>query len=273
MAMSELSLHLHDDDLATLVKILMPGHRNPERMIRVLRDDRDILEGMIRDDKVFRYLLDEREPIIRVSPHLFFTVLLHRVKNDLETRAFTVESENRQQMVVFDSDKVYELLDQEKVVRYLIDMLTSFIRINSFTIPIRVKKGIWRKLKVSDFDIDSLMQYSQILDQEHRLGPYKRIADICLFITGVFPESVGGTSLTFFGARSPLGITSGWDRAGYERHGRFFYSEASRLRAAHILELDPVLSTLSEHFSLAAKPLSIMSSRYLGLFKDRFFLQ
>jgi hypothetical protein len=176
-------------------------------------------------------------------------------------------------MIVFDSSKVHELLDMEQVVSYLVDMLASFIRINSFTIPVRIRKGTWRKLRVSDFDIDSLIRYSQIIDQEQRFGPYKRIADICLFITGIFPESVKSRTLGMVSEQRALSIASGWDREGYEQHGRYFYGEASRLRAAQELELNPVLSTLAEHFSLAAKPLSIMSSRYLGLFRDSIFLQ
>jgi hypothetical protein len=152
-------------------------------------------------------------------------------------------------------------------------MLASFVRINSFTIPVRVQKGLWRKLQFSDFDIDSLIRYSQMIDEEHRFGPYKRIADICLFIAGVFPDHMGNPYLNLFGGGRRFGIAAGWDRESYEEHGSHFYREAAHLRAAQMLELSGVLLLLADKFSLAAKPLSFMSSHYLGLFKNRLFLQ
>ena len=69
---------------------------------------------------------------------------------------------------------------------YLAEMLVSFVKINSFTIPIRVRKGVWRKFRFSDFDINSLIKYSQMIEQDQRYHPYKRIADICLFTIGIF---------------------------------------------------------------------------------------
>jgi len=271
--MNEISVLLRDSDLTTMIGVLMPGHPDKRRMVRVLREDHDILEGMLRDEKIFTYLLDNPDSIIKVSPHLFFIVLLYRVRDELRSRSYTVESQNRQRMIVFDSGKVNELLDQKPVLCYLVDMLASFVRINSFTIPIRIRKGLWRKLRFSDFDIDSLIRYSQIIDETHRFVPYRRIADICLFITGVFPDSIGNPYLELFTGHRPLGIASGWNRDGYEQHGRFFYREASRFKAAQMLELYQVLTSLADNFALAAKPLSFMSSRYLGLFKDRIFLQ
>ncbi len=271
--MNEVSTLLRDGDLSMILKILMPGHRNKQRMMRIMRQDSDILDGMLRDERLFKSLLDNPESIIRVSPYLFFTVILYRVRNKLKNQSYTVEWQQKKQTIVFDSERVNDFLGKGRVLSYLIEMLVSFVRINSFIIPIRVRKGHWQKLRFSDFDIDSLIRYSQMIDEEHRFGPYKRIADICLFITGIFPDAVGNLYLDLFGGRRRLDFTAEWNREIFEEHGKHFYGEAARHRAAHILDLHPVLSELAENFHLATKPLSFMSSHYLGLFKDRLFLQ
>jgi len=56
-------------------------------------------------------------------------------------------------------------------------------------------------------------------------------------------------------------------------HGKYFYRDAARQRVAQILELNNVLIQLSEYFLLAAKPLTLMTSRYLGFLKEKLFLQ
>jgi hypothetical protein len=271
--MNNVSVLLRDTDLATIVKVLMPGHGDRTHMVRLLREDGEILESMLKDEKLFKFLLDSPEPIIRVSPHLFFAVLLFRVREDLAGKSYTVESLNRQRMIVFDSGKVSELLQEMAIMSYLIDMLSSFVRINSFTIPVRVRRGQWRKLRFSDFDIDSLIRYSKLIDEEHRFGPFKRIADICLFITGVFSDRSENPYFELFGARREMRSEGEWNRDAFEKRGKHFYREASRLKAARMLDFNWVMASLADNFSLAAKPLSLMSSSYLNLFKNSLFMQ
>ena len=186
--MNELSGPLSDRDLQLLVQVLMPENKDRERMIGILRSDEDILEGMLKDDKLFKYIMDDPESLIRISPNLLFTVLLNRVKFNLENQSYTVERQDRHQVFIFDSKEVVDLLHDKRILRYLADMLVSFVRINSFSVYIRVKKGVWRKIRFSDFDIDSLIRYSQMIEEDQRFPSYKRIADICLFITGIFPD-------------------------------------------------------------------------------------
>jgi hypothetical protein len=268
--MNDTSLLFSERDLLFLIKTLIPNCSDCTRMMRVLRDDEEILEGMLSDEKLFKILIENPDSIIRVSPHLFFTVLLNRVKNDLKSKSFTVERQARLQMIVFDSDEVYDLVNEIKMRNYLADMLTSFVKINSFTIPIRVRKGVWRKFRFSDFDINSLIKYSQMIDEEQRYHPYKRIADICLFTIGIFPDFLhlnrAGLSEQFRGLTQK-------SREDFTNYGRYFYKAAARHKVAQLQEIDQLLMTLSENFMLAAKPLNYMVSQYLGNLKDELFLQ
>ena len=172
-------------------------------------------------------------------------------------------------MVVFDSGEVAEFIRSNRIRYYLADMLASFVRINSFTIPIRVRKNTWRKIRFSDFDIDSLIRYSQIVDKAQRYHSYKRIADICLFRLGVFPDHIDAQEVRPLRPDAMKTLS----REGLARHGRYFYKIAAEQETAQLQEIDDILRQLSEKFGLASKPLSFIASRYLGFIKDKLFLQ
>ncbi len=262
-----------ENDLKLLVKFLIPGCKDNEKMVKTIRDDEDILKGMISDDKLFSCLMDDPESIIRISPQLFFTVLIYRVFNDLTKCTYTVELQNRHKIFVFDTKEVVNLLNDKKVTAYLAGMLTSFVRINSITIPVRVKRGVWRKVKFSDFNIDSLLKYSQIIDETQRFGAYKRIADICLFIMGIFPEYLSSQNRSYNDKNQLFGSIVKKNRESCSERGSYFYRIAAQQKAAELYELNQVLMQLSEKFILATKPLSYLSTHYLGFFKEKLFLQ
>ena len=267
--MNELSGLFNDRDLQLMVQVLMPENTDRERMIRTLKSDEDILEGMLKDEKLFKYIMDDPESLIKISPNLLFIVLLNRVKHNLENQSYTVERQERHQIIIFDSKEIVDRLQDKRILRYLADMLVSFVRINSYSVHVRVKKGIWRKFRFSDFDIDSLIRYSQMIEEEQRFQSYKRIADICLFVTGIFPDYIN----TFRKQSVPrLGMAAQKRREDFAEHGKYFYKAASRHRIAQILELNEVLLQLSENFTLATKPLTLMTSRYLGFIKEKLFL-
>ena len=275
--MKKTSWLLTDSDLLFLIRSLMPGYTQLQRMVRILKEDEDILEAMLADEKLFHILKHDPRSLLQVSPHLFFTVLLNRVQEELKTRSYTVETSFGSHALVFDSAAVAAFLEDRSIRNYLADMLVSFVRINSYTIPIRVRKGIWRKYRFSDYDIDSLMRHSEVLSREQRFPSYKRIADICLFTRGIFHEHAQQESL-------PPSV-AGKGKQELENYGRYFYRAAAeyaelvehhslsmeqQLRLQEIIE---VLIQLSEHFVMAVKPLTFMADHFLEPFKDELFLQ
>jgi hypothetical protein len=156
-------------------------------------------------------------------------------------------------------------------------MLVSFVRINSYTIPIRVRRGIWRKYRFSDYDIESLMRYSEALSQEQRFPSYKRIADICLFTRGIFHDHA-----ELMRVRTQV---AGKGKQELENYGRYFYKAAAEYAAMmeqrsltveeqmRLREIIEVLLKLSEQFATAVKPLTFMANHYLEPFKDELFLR
>jgi hypothetical protein len=276
-SMKQTSWLLNDNDLLFLIRSLMPGYTQRQRMMQILREDEDILEAMLADEKLFHILKHDPQTLLQVSPHLFFTVLLNRVREELKMRSYTVEDECGSHALVFDSAVVVGFLEDRGIRNYLADMLVSFVRINSYTVPIRVRKGIWRKYRFSDYDIESLMRYSEVLSREQRFPSYKRIADICLFTRGIFHNPTQLRRL------SPS--MAGKGKEELENYGRYFYRAAAEyaelmehesLNAGEHLRLQEIIEVLlqlSEHFVMAVKPLTFMANHYLEPFKEQLFLE
>ena len=260
-------------DLRFLVETLMPGYRNQEEAVSLLATEDEMIGRMLDEDRLFERVTGEDEILVRISPWLFFTVLLRRARRDLEREAFTVEQRARQKVVLFDADQVTDLLASEEVLDYLASMLASFTRVHSVTVRYRVRQGIWRRYRTSELDVDGMVRVTGRMDEPLRYGAYKRIGDVCLFLSGMFPEHIENQHRYAFsgqvrpGARGRMVVT----REDYERHGAAFYRMAAEHEAAGTEGLEEVLETLSEHFILAEKPLHFLANRYLQLTKGRLF--
>ncbi len=260
-------------DLRFMVDTLMPESRDKERIVDLVREDRRFVEAMLDDDRLFERLMGGEEILLQVSPWLLFTVLLGRARRDLEADTFTTERRRLQKVFIFDAEDVAELLEQDALRAYLASMLASFTRIDSRTVVIRVRKGIWRRYRTSELNVESLMRYAQVVDEESRFEPYKRIGDVCLFLSGVFPSAieteyrypVSGEIRPRARARTVV------SREDYEAHGQAFYRLAAQHEAAEVQGLEQVLEGLSENFILAEKALTFVADRYLGLIKHQLF--
>jgi hypothetical protein len=260
-------------DLLFLIETLMPGAADHEDTAAHIREDVELITAMLDDERLFQRLMVDEEALVHVSPWLFFTVLLRRARRDLEKEAFTLERRARQKVVLFDTDQVIQLLEQEPVQDYLATMLASFTRVNNVTVPVRVRKGIWRRYRTSDLDVEGLIRYCQSLDETFHFEPYKRIGDVCLFLSGIFPEHLDAQYRYPLSGKLRPGIRSRIirSREDYESHGRAFYRLAAEHERAKFEGVDAVLTTLSENFILAEKPLAFLAGRYLGFARRRLF--
>jgi hypothetical protein len=265
--------HFDDHDLEFLVDLLMPHAAEKSRLIRCLREDEEILDGMLGDPKVFEYLQAQPGAISNVSPLLLFSVFLQRVRQDLETRTYTYEKEDHRMLVIFDTADILELLRDRSIRFYLARMLASFVRINSYSYSVRVRKGVWRRYRFSDFDLESLLQLSERVEENRRFAVYRRIADVCLFSTGVFSDYVRARYDPPGTKFQRLAGTFGTSFQRIEDYGRHFYRKAGEHEVAREGEMDQVLFELSEKFGLASKPLSFMADHYLGAMRTKVFLQ
>ena len=264
---------LSERDLEFLTETISPEVKDQYRLKMVIREDEDFRSKFIGDERVFRRVMDDDEIFLKISAGLFFEILLRKAAKDLERAGYTVEKTSTMRIPVFDTKDVVELLTKESLLSYLADMLSSFTRIESYAISFKARKGFWYKIRFNDLDIQSLISFCDVVEDEYRLGFYKRIADICLFIMGLFPDYVEREHrYPFSGHLRPQ--APGKLRISpeeYEEEGRKFYSLAAEHPSAKEMDLSAVFWALHEKFQAAKKPLNFIAEHYLHYKKHMVF--
>ena len=271
-------LDFTDGDLDFLVSIVLPGLSNALSVREAIRNDPAYRKAIVSDERVFSQVINDKESFLKISPSLYFEVLLRRAQKDLISSSYTIEREGRGNIPVFDTGKVAGFLDTPNMLEYLANMLASFTRIRSFVVPVRVRKGIRRRVRYNDMDVDSLIDFAARVDESERFSYYKRIGDVCLFLTGLFRDStysqkshVGSNFQSGTYPRTTFVRKRRRSVEEYESEGRRFYRLAEEHPTASVLELTDVFSVLRDEFSAARKPLAFLSARYLHSRPNKLF--
>ena len=259
------SAGLSESDLDFVVREAAPDTADAEQLKGLIRQDETFRRALVGDERVFARVMTDEEIFVRISPALYFEVLLRRALVELEQAVYTLEYDRAGPIPVFDTSAVVDLLARRGVVGYLADMLSSFTRVRVSVTAVRVRRGIWRRVRTSDMDIDSLVRLCSAAEPEQRFAFYKRIADVCLFVSGLFPHSARGNQRSFTpGTLSPTpSARARRSLEEYVQEGRRFYELAAEHPAARALELTGVLGLLGENFTTATKPLRFIASHYL----------
>lgn len=255
-------MRLTESDLKFVVETVATRRRDHDHIVNLIRDKDDLLEPMLEDPKLVERLINELEVLVRVSPYLMFSVLLRRVRRDLEGQSFVLARDGRGKRIpVFEAAQAGELLGDPPMREYLAEMLCSFVRTNIAVLYRQEDRG-WRKCKFSDMDMDDMIALCQLVESQLKPRLYKRIADIALFLTGIYPDHA-----SFF-VRRPR--SQDWRIVpDYEREGRRFYTLAAR-------ETGPpgpasVFENLAEKFTLAREALNTLSDFYLKPLRAKYF--
>ncbi len=266
-------LRLTEADLDFLVAAGAPEVQDKARLRQIISSDQDLQDAFIEDEKTVRKVMADDEVVLKLSPRLYFEILLRKTRKEMEEASYTLERDGTHKVAVFDTGEVIDLLSRQSVLGYLAHMLSTFIKIEGYTISYQVGPGLWRQIRFSDLDIDNLIRFSELVDEDYKLGFFKRIADLCLFLAGVFPEYVqsayrypgsGELRPQFFGrGRRSL--------EDYEEDGRKFYQMAAELPAAHHIELSEIFHLLYGNFRAAQKPLNFMAEHYLHFHRSNLF--
>ncbi len=264
---------LSDQDLDFLIETAYPGVVDKPKLKQILREDEGFLETFITDERVFRRLMDDEEVFLKISPRFFFEILLRRAATDLKESSYTFEKTGTQKIPVFDTREIVGLLTTEPVLLYLADMLASFTRIESYTFSVKIGKGLKEKIRFNDLDLFSLKSFCEAVEEEFRFAFYRRIADICLFILGIFPDYANQDYRYPFShqVRPQTGGKARMSPEEYEKEGRKFYQLAAEHPAAQELHLAGVFRALHENFEKAKKPLNFITDHYLQMKRQKLF--
>lgn len=252
-------------DFRFLADLLCENEDQKLRFLTLVQKDPESLDYLLNQDRVFKQILEKEDLFVRVSPYLYFELLLRRAILDIQREAYTLETIGYKTRVpVFDQKKVLEVFSRETLRDYLVEMLASFVRINNFTVYVRKGKGVYFKKTFSDFDLDLLSEMGRRAEEPYRFFFLKRAGDVALFISGIFPEHIFGRPDTGY-RHARGGWLTKWANRGeeLEERGILLYRQASESQVARERNLDAVLSYLAENFRFTKKPLNVMTDRYL----------
>ncbi len=262
---------LAESDLYFIVTTVVTKRQDYEYICNLLKDKPDFIDIMLDDEKLFQRVQEEKDIFLKISPFLLFSILLRQAKKDMEKQGYTMEIVNKKERIpVFDARDATKLLHNKDVREYLARMLASFTRVESTTLVFKAK-GMTYQRHFSDLDFDDVLELAEMVELPFRFPFYKRLADIALFITGIFPEYVSTHRETI--KEIPIRVAGRRLRTlrDFEEEGRRYYDLAATYDEAREQGLSEVLSLLAEKFTLARKPLNFVAENYIERHRMQWF--
>jgi hypothetical protein len=184
--------HLTDDDLAFLCDPFGKGDvRGDHRS--VVRARRGGIEGLLTQPDVFEALfVAERSPgpLVQLSPFLAFAVAVERAGHELRTASYISEWVGvGRRTPLFDVPQLQEFMSSPWRRFFLAELLASYTRVASGSVLVATRRG-FRRQRFSELDPVRLAALLDVVPEAERPGILRRLGDLALFLTGVFPDYV-----------------------------------------------------------------------------------
>jgi hypothetical protein len=223
---------------------------------------------------------DER--LIGASPFLTFAIAVHRTADRLRTTSFVEERwTSRQRLPVFDVEPLRELLAEPQRRYFLVELLASYTHVISGATWHRTRRG-WRRRRFSELDMSGLAELHDAVEPAERPGVYRRLGDLALFLTGVFPDhsallNVDPVALSRLArlARLQGSIAEGLDGLELlEELGRRFYRLAVRSARSYGAPSTvgwTAVGQIAQRFRDARRALNVVTDWYLFPLRERWF--
>jgi hypothetical protein len=234
-------------------------------LVRAWHADPEQIEPYLEDDRILTRLRAEQHLVVELSSRFLFTVLLRRIRRDLAETPYTVERVHADgRVVVFDAGQSHSLLRSREMFDYLVELLVSFERNETMVVRQPAAPRPVRRLNTAS--MDDMIQLAGLVEPALRPLVFRRIGDIALFTTGLFPEAVlRGRRLPIAAAERPEPtVRRRYRLEDYEAEGRRFYRLAADQFTPSHPTLARVLARLAEEFTAARKPLTVLAERYVA---------
>lgn len=180
---------LSERDLAFLARAGGGAAIDAEAAGRLRRRPADIV-ALVESPEVFDALFEGagEDPLVLVSPFAAFAVLVAHAPEALRGRAFVPERVGAHRTVpVFEVEPLRELVADPLRRLFLADLLSSYTHVASGAMWLRSRRG-WRHRRFSELDPQHLAQLVLSVPPHERLPLYRRMGDLALFLSGVFPD-------------------------------------------------------------------------------------
>jgi len=272
--------HLSESDLMLLTRVARAegldadglGHR-PAAVEAILahRSAFDALFGEVADGQM----------LAGTTPFLTFAVVVHRGWSDLQSVRYVEEWVGpRQRIPVLGGGDLRAFLGGPDRRLFLAELLTSYTHLASGATWVHTSRG-WRKRRFSELDPVQLASLLDVVPDRERPGVYRRLGDLALFLTGLFPDHTEMRGLGLVGEGRLLRLSgvapdeprsdglpdpgTGGPVSLLERLGVRWYRLATSTAQA-MFPYDRVLAgvaDIADHFNEARRTLNFLTDRYL----------
>ena len=246
-----------------------------------VRRDPPRLEALIDSPAIFRQLFTTpgRDPLLQGTPFLAFAVLIHRVVRDLNQASFVEEWVGpRQRVPVFDTAGLKDFGADPLRRFFLVQLLASYTNVASGSLLVKTRRG-WRRQRFSELDPMRLIELAELVPEPERPSVYRRLGDLSLFLTGIFPDYAAERLV---GERERRGLERALRPADREqaegRDGIWLLEQLGRRAyriAHHAADRDApmagVLADVSQNFAVARRVLNFLTDRYLYPMRHQWF--
>jgi hypothetical protein len=210
---------------------------------------------------------------VPASPFLVFAVSVQRAAAELASAGHVPERTGpRQRVPLFDAPALRDFLATPARRLFLAELLASFTRVASGRYRARVG-GRMRTRRFSELDPVRLAGLLEAVPPAERPGVYRRLGDVTLFLTGVFPDYATAHALGPVNAARLLRAAqlpaSQQDRLTgtpaiefWEHLGARWYRAARDLAPVATARLT-VVGEVADRFRQARRVLNHVADRYL----------
>jgi hypothetical protein len=182
--------HLSDGDLALLARARQAENR-PEMLRRSLLEGPGGIEDVLASQEVFEVVFGgggEGGPLVGVSPFLVFAVAVAQAVRQLDSATYVPDWTGvGRRTPVFDVVRLREFASSPWRRLFLAELLSSYTRVASGSVVVRTRRGL-RRHRFSELDPVRLAGLLEVVSDAERPGVLRRLGDLSLFLTGVFPD-------------------------------------------------------------------------------------